>query len=60
MREKAPLLAAALQYVKDGLEDLAKIVDPRSPMFFGSGQVGLDVVPLGIGKVCWVMSSHTC
>ena len=57
MREQAPL-ASALQYVKDSVEDLAKIVDPRSSTSFGSGHVGLDVVPFGIGEICRVRLSH--
>ena len=59
VREQAPL-AAAPQEVEDGVEDLARAMDPRSPMSLGSGQVRLDVIPLGIGKVRWVRSSHTC
>ena len=58
--KQAPLLATALQDVKDGVQDLTKIVDPGASMSFGGGQMRLDVVPLGIRKIRWVMSSHTC
>jgi hypothetical protein len=57
--KQAPL-ATALQDVKDGVQDLTKIVDPRPSMACGGGQMRLDVVPFGIGKIRWVMSSHTC
>jgi hypothetical protein len=33
-------------------------MDPRSPMFLGSGHVRLDVVPFGIRKISWVRLSH--
>jgi hypothetical protein len=55
-----PPLATALQDVKDGVQDLTKIVDPGASMAFGGRQMRLDVVPLGIGKIRWVMSSHAC
>jgi site-specific DNA recombinase len=42
-------LATALQDVKDGVQDLAKIVDPRASMSFGGGHVRLDIAPFGIG-----------
>jgi hypothetical protein len=53
-------LAAALQDVEDGLEDLTKIMDPGPSMACGGGQVRFDVVPFGIGKIRRVMSSRTC
>ena len=59
MGEHAPL-ATAPQDVEDGLEDLAKAVDPRSSMPIRSRHVRFYVVPLGIGKVRWVRFSHTC
>jgi hypothetical protein len=42
-------LAAALQEVEDGLEDLAQIADPWASVSFGHGKVGLYVVPFGVG-----------
>jgi hypothetical protein len=58
--KQAPLLAAALQEVEGGVQDLAKIVGPRPSKALGRGEMGLDVVPLGIGKIRRVMLSHTC
>jgi hypothetical protein len=46
--KQAPL-ATALQNVKDGFEDLTKIVDPGASMACGGRQMRLDVVPFGIG-----------
>jgi hypothetical protein len=57
--EQSPL-ATALQYVKDGVEDLPKIVDPWSSVSFGSWHVRLYVVPFVIGKIRRARSSHTC
>jgi hypothetical protein len=48
VREQAPL-AAASQDVEDGVEDLGRAMDPRTPEFLGRGQMRLDVVPFGIG-----------
>jgi hypothetical protein len=53
-------LAAALQDVKDGLEDLTKIMDPGASISFGGGQVRFDVVPFDIGKIRRVRFSHAC
>jgi hypothetical protein len=36
-------LAAALEDVEDGVEDLPKIVGPGASMTFGGGKVRLDV-----------------
>ena len=58
MGKQAPL-ATALHEVKDGLEDLTKTVGPRVSMFFGGGQMRLDVVLFGIGKIRRVRFSHT-
>jgi hypothetical protein len=57
--KQAPL-ATALEDVKDGVQDLTKIVDPGASMACGGGQMRLDVVPFGIGKIRWVRFSHTC
>jgi hypothetical protein len=46
-----PPLATALQDVKDRVQDFTKTVGPGSSMSFGGGQVGLDIVPFGIGKI---------
>ena len=61
MRKHAPLLAAASQDVDvDGIEDLTWAVDHRASISFWCGHVRLDVVPFGIGEICWVRFSHTC
>jgi hypothetical protein len=55
--EQAPL-ATALHDVEYGVQDLAKIVDPRPSMSFGGGQVRLGIFPFGIGKIRRVRFSH--
>ena len=55
-----PPLAAAFEDVEDGIEDLTKIVGPRSSMPFGFRQMGLDVFPFGVGKIRRVRLSHAC
>ena len=57
--EQAPL-ATALKDVEDGVEDLAKIMDPGPSVPFGCRQMGLYVVPFGIGKIRRVRFSHAC
>jgi hypothetical protein len=52
--------AAALQEVEDGVEDLAQAVQARSPFVFWDRQERFDALPLGIGKVGWVCTSHSC
>jgi hypothetical protein len=42
-------LAAALQELENGVQDLAQIVDPGPSVSFGCGKVGLYVVPFGVG-----------
>jgi len=59
MRQQAPL-AAALQEVEDGVQDLAKAVGPGPSVSLGGGQVGFDVFPFGVGKVRRVRLSHAC
>ena len=49
-----------LQEIEDGVEDLAQAVQARSPFVFWDRQERFDVLPLGIGKVGWVCSSHAC
>src|SRR5919202_227432 len=48
VREHAALAATSWD-VEDGVEDLARVVNSRSSMLFGSGQARFDVVPFGIG-----------
>ncbi len=43
MGEQAPLLAAALQEVEEGVEDLTKIVGPRPSEALGCGEMGLTM-----------------
>ena len=57
--EQAPLATALLE-IEDGVQDLTKTVGPRSSMALGRGHVRLDVIPFGIGKICWVRFSHAC
>ena len=59
MGQESPL-AAALQEVEDGIQDLAKVVDPGASISFGGGQVGLYVFPFGVGKIRGVSFSHAC
>src|SRR5215208_5000088 len=59
VRQKSPG-AAALQDVEDGVEDLEQAVQARSPFVFWERQERFDALPLGIGKVGWVCSSHAC
>jgi len=54
VREQAPLLATAFEDVEDGLEDLTKIVSSGASTGIGGGHVRLDVIPFGVGKICWV------
>jgi hypothetical protein len=42
VREQAPL-AAASDDVEDGVEDLARAMDPRTSVFLGRRHVRLDV-----------------
>src|SRR5215208_7456802 len=58
--KQAPLLATAHQDVKDGVQDLTKIVDPGASISCGGWQMRLDVVPFDIGKIRWVRFSHAC
>jgi hypothetical protein len=48
VREQAPL-AATLQEVEDGVQDLAKAVGSGPPMSLGGWQVRFDIAPFGIG-----------
>ena len=43
--------AAAPQDVEDGVEDLAQAMEARTPVGSGSGKMGLQAAPLGVGKV---------
>jgi hypothetical protein len=52
--------AAAPHDVEDGVKDLAQRVDSRAPGGFGSGKVGLQASPFGVGKVGWICPSHAC
>ena len=53
-------LAAALEEVEEGVEDLAKVVSPVPSMPFGGGEMGRYVVPFGVGKIRRVSLSHAC
>jgi hypothetical protein len=57
--KKVPL-TTAFEDVEDGVQDLTKVVSPRPSVSFWGGQVRLDVLPFGIGKIRWVRFSHTC
>ena len=48
----------AFKHVEDGVEDLAQGVKPGASRGFGGREVELSVVPLGIGEVALVCSSH--
>ena len=48
MRQELPG-AAAPQDVEDGVEDLAQVMKARTPVFFGSRNVGFQAAPVGIG-----------
>jgi hypothetical protein len=50
--------AAALKHVEDGVEDLARAVQTRTAGGFGSGKVGLQAAPFGIGEIALICSSH--
>jgi hypothetical protein len=50
--------AAASQDVEDGLEDLAQMMEARTSVGFGSGEVWFQAAPFGIGKVGLVCFSH--
>jgi hypothetical protein len=53
--------ATALEDVKDGVEDLARAMEPGSAVRFGSGQASLQVHPLLIGDIRRVgFPSHGC
>jgi site-specific DNA recombinase len=57
LRQQSPG-TAALEHIEDGLEDLAQAMEARTPVGFGSGKVGLQAAPFGIGEVGLVCSSH--
>jgi hypothetical protein len=59
MRKHAPL-AAALEDVEDGVEDLAGAVDSWPPMFLGSRYMRFDGGPFIGREISWVRLSHTC
>jgi hypothetical protein len=44
--------------VEDGVEDLAQMMEARTSVGFGSGKVGLQTAPFGVGKVGLVCFSH--
>src|SRR5918993_365705 len=48
MRQQAPL-AAALEEVEDGVQNLAKTVGSGASVCFGDGHVGFYVFPFGVG-----------
>jgi hypothetical protein len=53
-----PPLAAALQDIENGVQNLAGAVDSRASSPFRGREVGLEVPPFGIGKVSRVPLSH--
>ena len=57
---KQTSLASALQQVKDGVDDFAKIVGPGPSEPFEGGKVGLYVFRFGVGKIRGVSLSHAC
>lgn len=52
VRKQAPGAAAPHDDVEDSVEDLAQRIDPRAPVGFGSGKIGLQASPFGVGEVC--------
>jgi hypothetical protein len=50
VRQQSPGAAAA-DHIEDGVEDLAQRIDPRTSVGFGSGKVGFQAAPFGIGEV---------
>jgi hypothetical protein len=60
VRKQAPLAAAFEDVEEDGVQDLAKIVDPGPSESFGGWHVRLYVVPFGVGKIRRVRLSHAC
>jgi len=48
VRQESPG-TAALKRVEDGVEDIASGIDPRAPVGLGSGEMGSQAVPFGIG-----------
>jgi hypothetical protein len=59
VRKQAPRTAAPYD-VEDGVEDLAQRVEARTSGSFGSGKVGFQAAPFGIGEVGWICCSHAC
>jgi hypothetical protein len=57
VRQQSPGTAAP-DDVEDGVEDLAQRIDPRAPIGFGCGKMGLQAAPFGIGEVGLVCFSH--
>ena len=57
VRQQSPGAAAA-DHIEEGVEDLAQGIDPRTPVGFGSGKVGFQAAPFGIGEVGLVCFSH--
>ena len=57
VRQESPG-ASATHDVKDGVEDLAQRIDPRTPVVFGSGKVGFQAAPFGIRQIGLICFSH--
>ena len=58
MGEQAPGAATPYYDVEDGVKDLSQRVEARTSGGFGSGKVGLQAAPFGIGEVGLVCFSH--
>jgi hypothetical protein len=59
VRKQAPRTAAPYD-VEDGVKDLPCRINARAAGGFGSGKVGFQAAPFGIGEVGWISSSHAC
>jgi hypothetical protein len=51
VRKQAPDTAAPYDVEEDGVEDLARAMEARTPVGFGSGKVGFRAAPLGAGQM---------
>ena len=51
MRKQEAPRAAAPYDIEHGVKDLAQRIDPRTPIGFGSGKMGLEAGPFGVGEL---------
>jgi len=49
-KQEAPRAAAPYD-IEHGVKDLAQRIDPRTPIGFGSGKMGLEAGPFGVGEL---------